>query len=389
MSNRLNLKRIYSENALTEKISNMPTSLLPKISHVSVMSPSTSSTESIMKLANQSSPIEMKHVAKSLENTDEVVSLNNHITKVLPSPTTAQFSTFKGVEENQDIEKALLERGFISLEKILTKNSDEVILCQFIKARDNLGHNIYVELDTTCQDGYGYVNVSSADPVLSHSTAASIIPYSLKIGTFEATTSNLHGVAFECDGNVCIMSRKDKSLNPKETIFTLSDDKKFGVQQNHPVAYPIVKFTEILKNPALVYDNIQKSHNLVRNIAFESSMRDVLNMKKNSDMLEKQINVFNEISKNISSDLHNTISELEKYYNEYMARGINNSLHAEKLKTIKFNLAKRNELLVDYISMCHSMRERSDKVAVLAQEVSDINTHMKNLFSGLNTILIE
>ncbi len=362
---------------------------IPNKTEVNVLSPSVSSTESIMKTANPTSPIEMKSVKKSLENVDKVIDVDNKKTKVLPSPTSAEFSTFRGVSENQDIEKALLERGFISLEKILTRNNENVILCQFVKARDNLGHHVYIELDTTCKDGFGYLNVSSTDPILEVSTNASVIPYSLKIGTFEATTSNLHGIAFECDGNVCVMSRKDKTLNPKETVFTVTDDKKFGVQLNHPVAYPIVKFSEILINPGLVHENIQKSHNLVRNIAFESSMRDVNNMLKNTNALEREIKTFGELSNKISTDLHNTITELENYYSEYMARGITNSSHAEKLKTIKFNLAKRNELLVDYISLCHSMRERSHKVAVLTQEIADINVHMKNLFSGINSILIE
>jgi len=346
--------------------------------------------ETLMKIGNQTETVLTPRVETEFVERDRALPLNGSVSKVIDSPTTAQFSTFKGVSQNQDIEKALLERDFIPIEKILTKENGNVI-CNFIKVRDKLGHSAYVELDTTSSDGMGFLSVSSNDQIFTKSNEASVIPYSLKLGSFEASNNDLYGVGFECDNSICVMSRKDNSLDPIETVFTHTrgSDNDMGIQESHPIPFPVVKMTEILSNPKVVEKNITSSHNRMRNIAFNSCSKDLDAMKNNLFHLDDEIHKFDKISKEVSSALSCSINSLENMYSAYEKRGVKCQKDMENVRAIKFNLNKRSDLLNDYIAMCHNMRNRSEKIAVLAEEIRQFNEYAQLLFTGLSSVFIE
>lgn len=304
---------------------------------------------------------------------------------------TIEFSNFQGIPPQQDIEKSLLDKGFISTEKILTKDDNGHVVCHFIKARDKVGHSFYIELDTTCDDGMGFLTVSDNDTILTQTNEASVIPYSLKVGSFEASSNDLYGVGFECDDSVCIMSRKDNSLDPVETVFTRTKntDNDMGIQNNHPVPFPVVKMTEILVNPSVVQEKISISHNRMRNVAVNSCIKDVEIMKHNLTNLDKEVHRFDEISTKVSNTLSHTIDELETMHQKFEKRGVRNPEEEQKKKSIQFNLNKRHDLFTDHIALCHSMRERSAKIAALVEEIKSLNNFAEALFDNLGKVFVE
>ena len=348
--------------------------------------------ENLMKTANKLPPIQAKTASEEFTERKAALPLNTSLSRVKAGPSTAEFSTYEGVAADQTIEKALLERGFIATEKILTKDDNGNVVCRFIKARDNLGHALYIELDTTDKDGMGYLTVSDNDSLMTISHDASVIPYSLKVGSFEASSSSLFGVGFECDNQVCVMSRKDNSLEPIETVFSYSrtgTGNDVGVQDKHPIPFPIVKMSEILANPAAVLENIKGSHARMRNIAFNSCMKDVAVMKRNSLELGDEVARFDRIATEVSTVLESTISDLENMHDKYVKCGAKTEKDLANLKAIRFNLNKRADLQSDFISLCHSMRERAQKIAVLNDEVRDLNNFAETLFTGLATVFTE
>ena len=343
--------------------------------------------EDLMKRANKLPPLSPKNVSAEFTEREKALPINTSLSRVKPGPSTASFSDFKGEVADQNIEKALLERGFISTEKILTKDENGNVVCRFIKARDNLGHALYIELDTSSKDNMGYVTVCDDDPVISVSREASVIPYSLKVGSFEASSSSLFGVGFECDNQVCVMSRKDNSLEPVETVFSYSKD--MGVQEKHPIPFPIVKLSEVLANPEAVLKNISGSHARMRNIAFQSCVKDVTAMLDHSGNLSGEVQRFANKSKEVAETLENTIKYLEDMHDKYMQVGAKNEQDLANLKAIRFNLNKRADLQSDFISLCHSMRERAQRIAVLKQELKELNEFSETLFTGLPYIFTE
>jgi len=386
----LSLPSPKAQNMLSQYSTTLPP--IPTLTNSNSKYQSSKVHESLMKTANRLPEVETKYPPNEFVERKTALPINTNLSKVKNGPSTVQFSTYQGNAKNQDIEKALLERGFISTEKILTKDNDGNVVCRFIKARDSLGHALYIELDTTEKDGMGYLSVSDTDNVLTVSHEASVVPYSLKVGSFEASSSSLYGVGFECDNQVCVMSRKDSSLEPIETVFTYSQNtgNDMGIQDRHPIPFPIVKLSEILTNPKAVSQNIASSHGRMRNIAFNSCMKDVEAMKKSSIELQHEIERFDKISSEVSKALSETISELENMHDSYERRGLpKNEKDASNLKAIKFNLQKRADLTSDYISLCHSMRERAQKIAVLNEEIKSLNDFSESLFNGLNSVFTE
>ena len=288
---------------------------------------------------------------------------------------------------DNNIEQALLDAGFLPIEKILIKDGNN-IMCRFIKARNKLGHSVYVELDCDKTSGYGFICASPFDPVLTVTTNPSGIPYSLKIGAFEAN-SDLYGIGFECEGSICTMSRKDPSLEPLETVFAYDTNNKEEIIENHNVPFPIVKMSEILANPKVVSRNIATSHARMRNVAFHSCMKEVQAMKKLAKELESEIETFDNISGEVSRLLSSTINELETMHEQYEQKGINSEREAENVKIIRFNLNKRQDLTLDHIALCHSMKERASKIKALRDELASLNEFSQTLFTGLSSVFTE
>ena len=345
--------------------------------------PLNSKVETLTKIANpKQATIEQPTIFSG-------TTTNTGISRVVPSESTAVFETHQGLVEDSGIEKKLLDSGFLPTEKILTKDDLGNVICHFIKVRDHVGRSSYVELD--CDGDMGYIRVSSDDAVLTQSNEASIIPYSLKVGSYEASKGDIYGVGFECDNSICIMSRKDPSLEPVETVFhhTRESNDDMGIVASHPVPFPIVKMTEILANSDAVHKSIGTSHARMRNVAFNSCMKETEEMKKNVEHLEQEIDRFDRISREVSSVLSSSMEQLERWHSIYEQKGVTTPEEFEKVKSIRFNLTKRNDLTLDHISLCHSMKERSLKIAALVEELKAINDFSQTLFTGLSSIFTE
>jgi len=213
----------------------------------------------------------------------------------------------------------------------------------------------------------------------------------LSIGSFEANKGDIYGVGFECDNSICVMSRKDSSLEPVQTVFhsTKNTGDDMGIIENHYVPFPIVKMTEILANSSGVHRGVASSHIRMRNVAFSSCSKEVTAMKDYVSELQREILRFDNISNQVTEILSSSIAELEKMHDHFNTHGTRSPREAENLKSIRFNLAKRNDLTLDYIALCHSMKERSNKIAALRDELRAFNDFSQSLFTGVDSVLIE
>lgn len=294
------------------------------------------------------------------------------------------FPIYEG--SDQSIEDVLLKAGFSPEQKILTRGETGHVICHFIKIRDNSGRTAYVELDCDDSMGMGYMKVNSNDPILSQSNQLSKIPYSMKMGSFESNKGEIYGIGFECYDSVCIITRKDKTLEPVETVYMQGEEAS---ENSHPVPFPIIRMTEILSNPKAVRKNMTNCHARMRNVAFNTCTKELDVLKQSTSELQKEIDRFLDLSQKVAASLKNTIEQLETMNNQYETQGIKTEKHAEKLKLIRFNLAKRNDLILDYISLCDGMKERSEKLESIKNEIRDLNDFSDNLFSGLTNVFKE
>lgn len=302
-------------------------------------------------------------------------------------------------EEKGDVEKILANSGFSVGEKILTRDPLGHIICHFIKVRDNAGRSAYVELDTDCSDGLGYIQISEYDEIMNaqdikkQEVNRNDIPYSLKIGTYEANNNDIYGVVFECNNSLCVMSRKNSNLEPVENVFTYEEEREGTGGTSHfseqPVSFPMIKMSEIMTNPKAVQRSVSLTYNRMVNAVFDNCSKESSKfLFDNLKAVEEQIQRFQNKSNETATALKTRINELENMLEVYERKGIKPK-DEEKVRLIKFNLQKRHELMQDHMSLCHNIRSRAHHLKVIATELKEYNDYAENLFQNLDYVFRE
>lgn len=347
--------------------------------------------EKLIKMAAPKlKPLKPLNVDKEIKSKNNANPLKTKKTNVKDSTTTAKFSNFAGELECDGVEQTLLKHDYVPIDKILTRSEDGQVMCKFIKAKDKVGHSAYVELDSA-EPGHEFVDISNGETVLTSQDHASVVPYSVKMGTYECANSDVCGVAFECDNEICTMQRNDDSMAPTESVFSyttgMGDDQ--GILQNHPISYPIVKLTEIMENPKMVTDSIKTSHEKMRNVAFGQCMKEVEDMKCAALNLQQQIDRFDEIQTTTSNVLSTTINQLEEIHDMYEFRPPACDSEKRKLQTVRFNLSKRHDLTNNFLTYCQSVNQRISNMKQLTDDLNSLNSYAEKLFKGIESTLSE
>lgn len=323
---------------------------------------------------------------------DVLKPLSNEPTTVAPdSPSTASFHNYQGMIKDKGVEQTLTETGYLPVDKILTKDENGNLMCQYIKAVDPTGRSVFIDLD--CE---GYVAVDPKDMTMTTMSNASVVPYSIKMGTYECASSDVCGVAFECDNEICTLKRSDNSLTPSETVFTSvsmpemsSGHKEHGMISNQPIAYPIVTLSDIKANPDQVSCSIKDSHNRMRNISFGQAKKETESLVDATKDLNNEIRRYEINHKIISGTLARTIRELETIHEQYKRSPPSNDDERAKLRLVYHNLRKRHDLVVDHLKLSESVNSRVDRIKELSGEVRSLNDYAEKLFSGIDGVYRE
>ena len=154
------------------------------------------------------------------------------------------------------LDEFLVQNGFVKT-SLVTMKSDESV--PYIKAYTKLGHSCYIELDSIVAGP-----CTSSERMRVSLKNTSIIPSPTKISVATCAKSIVCGVAFECNDEVCVLSPA-QGEGYREVNMTISDlaNSKTLVVAGSPIAYPVVRCSEVLKQPAQMICNIRDaSHNI-------------------------------------------------------------------------------------------------------------------------------
>ena len=127
----------------------------------------------------------------------------------------------------------------------------------------------------------------------------------------------------------------------------------------------------------------------MRNVAFNQCQKDVELLKNRVKDMENEVMKFEQNAAEVSNVLSCTMNQLLQYHRDYESMPSKCDLDRSNMRTIQFNLQKRHDLLTDHISLCKSVKERSERVAAITQELADINEYTVQLFQNLAGILSE
>ncbi len=307
------------------------------------------------------------------------------------SPSITSYQNYQGMLQDKNVEDTLIKSGYLPVDKILTKDDNGNMICQYIKAIDETGRSTFVDLD--CD---GYVSVDQKDMTMVEKSNASVIPYSVKMGTYECASSDVCGVAFECDNEICTLKRTNESLTPTETVFThtkttkdVPGHKEYGILNSHPIPYPIVKLSEIKSNPSGVSCSIKDSHNRMRNASFGQTNKDTKDLVNAEQNLQNAVNRYNKIQTNISHSLNKTIDQLEKIHEQYKRSPPTSDKEKENIRSVHYNLRKRHDLAIDYLKLSESVNSRVHRIKELTGEIESLNDYADKLFVGLDFLFTE
>lgn len=160
------------------------------------------------------------------------------------------------IGERDAIDLFLLERGFTPVSKIVLRDSTGHDGVKFIKAYDLQGNTLYIDIDSDEN-----IHVSPTDLTVTQVKSAEKIPISTKLTALECAKLEVCGVGFECDNGICTLIRDGDNMEPQEMNFsvTRAPQTRWGYESGAPVSYPIVRLSEITKNPLLVMKNVEKA----------------------------------------------------------------------------------------------------------------------------------
>jgi len=320
-----------------------------------------------------------------IDGTDRKTRLGKSRSKLFRESSMKDLSMNRGREETP-VEVTLLESGYVPTDKVITKDDNGLLVCQYIKAVDKSGRSVFVDMD--CE---GFVSVDPKSMSMSKVSSASAVPYSIKMGAYDCAASGVCGVAFEYDGEVCALKRSTNDLSPTETVFASLNkgDENYGALPNYPIPYPIVSLNEIKSNPYQVKCSIKDSHDRMRSVAFGHVARDAKALDSAMVSLHDQVKRFELNQRIVSNKLGSTLKEFETINEQFNRKPPTNDKTRALQRSVQFNLRKRNQMVEDFLKLSEAVNARATKIKELAGELKELNEYFERSFTGLDGVYQE
>jgi uncharacterized membrane-anchored protein YhcB (DUF1043 family) len=258
------------------------------------------------------------------------------------------------------LEKELISKGYMPMEKVIIreKTNDKA---RYIKSMNKLGQTVFIDLDSE-----GTIQVNPQDITLTQTNKSTMVPYSAKMGTMNCLDLDICGVAFECSNGICTLQRDIRSTTPVETTFTTVEDyaPKTALVKGSPVAYPIVRLSEIRNNDQLVLKTINKATRKLRNDSYGNCIHHLRESSHLINNLSAEYNRFIDHQRNLFKSLSSSIESLEDSVLEIDDVDKLNSDEKEVYALKQYNLKERNDYVIELLKICQDVSEVSSKVSI-------------------------
>ena len=276
-----------------------------------------------------------------------------------------QFSVMGEDLANDCVETKLAAKGYLVTGRIIVQVTNEVIAVNYLKAVTSRGHTVFVKMDLK-----GEIAMRPDDKVMRQCTSDALhIPYDAKVHALDCATMDVCAVAFECAGNVCVLSRKEGEV-PSEINFSWVDETAAQVEGS-PSPYPIVLLSEIYKDPECVADHVDKMVKKLRVLTHENAMKQLCEF---GTCLEAMMSAYKNLK--VSHDrtakkLLKSLCELEGYRDVFVASPPCDPCEQEKYRELIYNLRKRYDLGEEMLSLALAACKVTPQVQTIAQMMND------------------
>lgn len=195
-------------------------------------------------------------------------------TSPLPQASARFESVARAIHENQH-DDLLISSGYVSLETV-TIAGDHRDKALYVKAYNSVGDICFINADRP-----GVLTVQLENRTLVKIAEGSSVPKSVKISAANCAGNASCGVAFQCEGEFCMINREDTGKFRELTyITTESASEKRITPVNSPVAFPIITLSEIQQDNQGCISRVRKATDLIQANAL------AISSKENMELLE-------------------------------------------------------------------------------------------------------
>ncbi len=303
------------------------------------------------------------------------------------SAQAIQFATPQGMVENQDILRLLAEKGFMPFNTIMVNESNG-LTARYVKAIDKHGNTSYILIDID-----GNIMTQPGDLTTIQTSTATSIPLSAKVGAYDCVGLDVCAVALECEDGVCVLMRDDEA-NMKEIM--LEKEKKRAdealIESDSPLAYPVVRLSEIIENPTLVLKIIDDTTVKMRRAAIKNYLAMVTELEGGVSrnpgkhvvgvrcMANERVELFVKKMDKVLSTLAAKQKDLECQRNRYDTMPCMNDAQLEQYRQITAKIRVNNDLINNLLKLARNMQRYITIYNSISADADEFNKFIDDAF---------
>ena len=318
-----------------------------------------------------------------------------------------EASTSQGLSAAaSDLASKLFSRGVVMHDQIIVRDQNGQVAEQFVKGVTKFGDKVLILLDQ------GQLEAPNVEGVMAASST--IVPYSLKTGVHQCSNSELCDVAFDCQGEICTLVRKNGSLEPREITFKINGAGRYQlpigvVTVNDAVnAYPVVLWSEFWGSNNFSAMELRAHKLMMLNYIDMVSQRINAFINRSVDnLLEKTVDVAQGLqeklaiidravfhtdgkgSNGLRQDLDHTVKKLRAFTDGYHKLDTIPADYIELFKTTEVNLYHRKEYQRQLTSLVSTAAGYGDVISNISSQLDGIISQIAQLKSLNDTQLRE
>lgn len=205
--------------------------------------------------------------------------------KAIESRESSQFASYAEAIAQDNIDVLLVTKGYVRIDTIMLNDAGREVV-QYIKAINPMGDIVFIEMDRS-----GALSVQMADRTVVRVSQGSSIPTSVRVSAETCAGSAACGVAFQCADGVCVLQRDQTGqLYEGNFIITESPSNKRILPVGSPVAFPVIKLTEILTDPEGTILRVRQATANIQASARTNSLKELDALVGSTKNLDDRIN---------------------------------------------------------------------------------------------------
>jgi len=265
---------------------------------------------------------------------------------------------------DEEVEEELIKSGYTPVSKIVVSKNGE-LEGKYIKALNKYGQYVYVELDTE-----GVLAIDG--DIITHTEVKDATEIPL-VDAYKCVEGGVCGVASECEGGVCTLTRTKGSKYPRQTTLVRqersTDTSTSAMLGDDMVAYPVVRLSEIRADPENALFAQNEATTLLRDQRNVALDEDLAKMAILLNTLTDEFNEFQDIREDLILRVNSDLTRLEEANVTYVMSPPATVTERNDYEFIVTELKRRNDIVIDLLKCAAEVASQRDELRRLIDDI--------------------